>query len=491
MGQAEENSTDTRETSASHWFDPRCLGLAFVLAVIPFFTRMTNPYLMLFENALITRAFLGAVFFTALVLAAIAFVVSFIRPLSFRGTPVILTGSVLTIMGLLIPLFDLSKPLTVIAGILIGAGIVLLLGAWARRYATLKPPTILLHTALSFLLMSILFALAHIASDATVLCLILCAYLVCACVIYAIGTSHIGDPAVPSSPPASASHGDAIGFLWVPYLGAAYSFLVSGMTLVPSVAGLEFSGSEPTFPRVIAYLMVAVVIVLLFMGRDRRASSEDIRLLYKTVLPIAAAVLMVFPFIDLDMGGFLNSLIGIIGFTGFCLFYTLAWAATAMARAVCDYPESRAFSLLTFVSAAGFLLGGQMIPQVGTNGRIVSLVMLAAFLTAMSISAIVSSAHGNQAPSAPTAIGGESVTLSATERMDIRCAQIARDNGLTAREAEILHYLAQGRGAVRIADELCISPDTVRTHIKRIYDKVGIHRREDLLDLLNRDDPTA
>jgi DNA-binding NarL/FixJ family response regulator len=48
------------------------------------------------------------------------------------------------------------------------------------------------------------------------------------------------------------------------------------------------------------------------------------------------------------------------------------------------------------------------------------------------------------------------------------------DYQLTAREKETLQLLAQGNSFKMIAAELGISIDTVRTHIKRIYDKLHV-----------------
>lgn len=55
--------------------------------------------------------------------------------------------------------------------------------------------------------------------------------------------------------------------------------------------------------------------------------------------------------------------------------------------------------------------------------------------------------------------------------------------GLSAREMEILEFLIQGRSAPYIAKELYVSVNTVKTHMKRIYQKLDVHSREELLDL--------
>jgi DNA-binding NarL/FixJ family response regulator len=48
------------------------------------------------------------------------------------------------------------------------------------------------------------------------------------------------------------------------------------------------------------------------------------------------------------------------------------------------------------------------------------------------------------------------------------------DYQLTNREREILQLLSKGNSFKMIAADLCISIDTVRTHIKRIYDKLHV-----------------
>jgi DNA-binding NarL/FixJ family response regulator len=55
--------------------------------------------------------------------------------------------------------------------------------------------------------------------------------------------------------------------------------------------------------------------------------------------------------------------------------------------------------------------------------------------------------------------------------------QAADDNkyNLTQREKEILHNLSKGNSFKMIAADLAISIDTVRTHIKRIYEKLQVH----------------
>ena len=49
--------------------------------------------------------------------------------------------------------------------------------------------------------------------------------------------------------------------------------------------------------------------------------------------------------------------------------------------------------------------------------------------------------------------------------------------GITRRELEILGLIATGLSNREIADRLCVSENTVKTHSSRLFDKLGAKRR--------------
>lgn len=66
---------------------------------------------------------------------------------------------------------------------------------------------------------------------------------------------------------------------------------------------------------------------------------------------------------------------------------------------------------------------------------------------------------------------------------------VARTKTLTASEKNILDYYIRGHEIAEIPDLACISMNTVRKHNRNIYEKLGIHSRDELklyLDLLER-----
>jgi DNA-binding CsgD family transcriptional regulator len=52
-----------------------------------------------------------------------------------------------------------------------------------------------------------------------------------------------------------------------------------------------------------------------------------------------------------------------------------------------------------------------------------------------------------------------------------------RSLGLSPRECQILERLAAGRSNKEMARDLGISPNTVKTHVARVYEKLGVQRR--------------
>jgi DNA-binding NarL/FixJ family response regulator len=54
---------------------------------------------------------------------------------------------------------------------------------------------------------------------------------------------------------------------------------------------------------------------------------------------------------------------------------------------------------------------------------------------------------------------------------------------LTSREREVLNLLARGMSNAAIAEELFITNKTVKNHLSRIYEKIGVHSRAEAIAL--------
>lgn len=56
---------------------------------------------------------------------------------------------------------------------------------------------------------------------------------------------------------------------------------------------------------------------------------------------------------------------------------------------------------------------------------------------------------------------------------------------LTEREAEVLGILARGHGLGRVQEVLFIAEGTAITHRRHIYQKLDVHSKDELIDLVS------
>lgn len=68
--------------------------------------------------------------------------------------------------------------------------------------------------------------------------------------------------------------------------------------------------------------------------------------------------------------------------------------------------------------------------------------------------------------------------------LDQRCRGVATSFGLTDREGDVLRALVGSQTNRAIANDLGITPGTLKTHVRHIYEKTGVHSREELGELV-------
>ena len=82
-------------------------------------------------------------------------------------------------------------------------------------------------------------------------------------------------------------------------------------------------------------------------------------------------------------------------------------------------------------------------------------------------------------------IEGSVHTPTEAERIERRADELGRRFDLTRREQEIMLLVTQGKTRAQIEAELFLSENTVKTHIRHGYAKMGIHSKEEARALFN------
>jgi DNA-binding CsgD family transcriptional regulator len=177
------------------------------------------------------------------------------------------------------------------------------------------------------------------------------------------------------------------------------------------------------------------------------------------------------------------------------LRHTLALLAVVGAVAILEFPVTdfdhgtHLLVVLTLVMGIALVLGpGPATTGFATGG------VLAGVATAVTVQGAFGTPHAYVQLLTYLLAGGAFIVLvSAVARSRLRptgppatAPAMAAGAGtllepLTARELEVLHLAASGIPVERIADQLFVSPNTVKTHLTHIYGKLGVHGRSDAI----------
>ena len=88
-------------------------------------------------------------------------------------------------------------------------------------------------------------------------------------------------------------------------------------------------------------------------------------------------------------------------------------------------------------------------------------------------------------PASATPGTSEGTAPNDDARIDRGCLAVAKRFGLTSREEDVLALLARGRTSPVIQKKLTVSHNTVKSHVRHIYAKLGVHSQQELIDLVD------
>ena len=313
---------------------------------------------------------------------------------------------------------------------------------------------------------------------------------------------------------------DVLAVLWIPLAAVGFCAFVQGLTWDPVASmgdrrdafALD-AGSMAAGSLVAASIALAVT--------RRRDESASLALLNGVALPIALVVVLLVPVVTRACPmGVVMATGAVASAGGFALLGLIALVDLVVTVAVTRADRAATVASGLVGLAALELLGLEAIAVLGESGRDLCLVLEAILLAAIAvtyamrargINADVDAVGGDDVENAAGAGAFGSVTAdlahaastpsgaadavpadAAPEAEDdfrARCLQIARAHGLSPRETDVLQYLARGHSSRFIATELVISENTVRTHVRHIYEKTGVTSREGLFKLV--DAPTG
>lgn len=405
-----------------------------------------------------------------------------------------------------------SSPLFLAASALTGIGTAWVALRLGTLYSTVPARRVTLYTTASFVTACLLYFLAVGLPHQLGL-----PFMALLPVFAALVTMTTPDDTVLQKERPSRAKALPPGFFLRLVLAIGVFSLVVGVTrgfatLTQSVVTLDDEGAVIVFGT-------ACVAGILYVLVSLMGNEVDISRLYYPVTILVVLGISVVPLIG--SGVFEGRFIGI----AYACFIMMIWCLLAHVAHLSGLSPVRVFGLGRGASAlgttAGWLLGSQLIGQQAQNPLFiwsVSIVMVVALLIvsmlvfndriigmvlrasvaedyeggegaavearpASCLDAAVSVEKGETA----VAEGAGDSGLDSERRTGAftkRCLAVSSTYGLSQRERDVLFLLAKGRTIGYIADDLGVSFNTAKSHIRHVYVKTGVHTRQELLNLI-------
>ena len=277
------------------------------------------------------------------------------------------------------------------------------------------------------------------------------------------------------------------------------------MGLVLSFQAVDAAGDgSAAGAKTLATLAAYICLIVLVM---RRRELPDIRLLFERLFPFFVLALALLPFTSSAYGTLFSAvLVFLQGMVGTSVLFLLLQSSREH-----GVPIVACVAGVSFVARASILAGlvvgwtigvadgvdatARVLMVAGAAMYAMSLVLVWSLKTRRSGGASGADAQAEQgAGEALGEVQGAQVAQAAqtADAVDVvdrpasfeeTAARLAREHSLTAREEQVVALVACGRSAVYIAGELGIAPETVRSYLKSAYPKLGVHSKQELIDL--------
>ena len=248
-------------------------------------------------------------------------------------------------------------------------------------------------------------------------------------------------------------------------------------------------------------VLLALALVASLFAERRGAASLGV--VYKAVMPLVAMAYVVL----LTAGESQPTALSVIAQTACLVVEYLCWVLIVDSSRVKGASALLVIGIGRFVVHLGMSLGelvtGACIDQIAPLGAFTVLLLVGSFVFLFSeretrVQTDVADAEGAAGGGAALDDGGAGAGTSSPAadgegRVPTPASQaerLVRTWGLTQREETILGLWTTSHGLRSICESLGLSESTVKTHLRHIYEKSGVHSRAELIKLLD-DQPAS
>lgn len=279
---------------------------------------------------------------------------------------------------------------------------------------------------------------------------------------------------------SAARAADIMDSLWPVLVGACICAVVLGLMWTGTAQG----NTEEAMSAITRSIMAGFAFMSLGLSGAAMMVSDEggFRKVLFILLPVMAVLPAVPCIVQIPPVGFVGPLFGALTGIGFAFFAAvLCWSLLREGDCV-------RFGGSVLLLSVGFLAAALAGPVLSGQGTIiVSLLLFVCYIAALAVASfshVLFSRASAMQPGSESPGSADCVAAS-RDAIALRCEQLRNECGLSPRECEVLELLAHGRTSTYIANDLYVSNETVKVHIKHIYEKLGVHSRSALLDLFD------
>lgn len=382
---------------------------------------------------------------------------------------------------------ELVAPWLALAGFLLGAADLAATLLWARFSATLSLRAVYIYVTVCNGASLVLYGVFVLVSPAAVLPLAALLFAVSAfCAKRVLGARVMQEEFAAEGGTLRA----LVRELWHPLLGTAILCFMGGLML-------QISGQQDiplgAFQQTSLWASAAAIVCLLVPALVVR-KPLNLGRLYSVALPLSAAGFLLLPLIWNAAGGIVNAFAQVGAMVASIILWCMMADGARRARVSPVLVFSLALAVTNAATLGGTVLGAANAANIRQGDvALTTVALVSVYLLLMAALVLFRNRDG-----AATGLGageggvseaaGAAPALSPTpeEALAARCAALADRYGFTPRERDIFPLLAQGHTMPAISERLFVSENTVKSHAKRIYQKLDIHSRAELIDLVNQ-----
>lgn len=236
------------------------------------------------------------------------------------------------------------------------------------------------------------------------------------------------------------------------------------------------------FPYVSIAAGVIMLALLLF------SKQLDLAFTYKPIV-----ILMTIGCISLPFIGNSSVPASVAAMTGYVCFEMMNWTILSNISHQFSIPAIRVFGFGRAATSGGVLAGALIGMYLNMNAEYTTELLTAlafALIFAMVVTYTFTLTERDVAKITRTRARHPVTTMSNVEKgpheltIDEKVGILADRYEIFGRGREVLLLLAKGNSAARIEQELYMSKGTVNTHTRRLYQKLGVHKRQELIDMV-------